>query len=135
MFGALISSLRVPELMAARRTDCIVPSESDTRAQTLLQKELLDLKEEDSAVSLSVIRVEYAAGAKSRPHIHPCPAFVYVVRGTIESQLEGEEKLACIRRGSIFFEPARRRDLIARNASSGGRQNFWRCPLARQAPL
>jgi quercetin dioxygenase-like cupin family protein len=123
MFGALMSSTRLPEWAAPKCVDSILHDDPETQVQVLLQKELPDVKEGNSAVSLSVLQVRYAPGARSRAHIHPAYAFVYVVRGEIESQLEGE-KGRIYTPGQVFFEAAGRKHLIARNANSTEEAEF-----------
>lgn len=122
-FGALALLVRVPEFVAAPLTPASVAGDPESRVETLLHKELSDFKEGDETLSLSVLRVQYAPSVTSRPHIHPSPAFVYVVRGTIESQLEREE-LRRYTPGQYFFEAARQRHIIARNASSAEPAEF-----------
>src|SRR5207302_4735587 len=92
-------------------TEPMQPGSADrsaTRVHILLQKELPGIKQDNAAVSISVLRVLYSPGAKSRPHIHSSPAFVYVIRGVIESQLEGEQ-IHSYREGEYFFEAVGRK--------------------------
>ena len=118
---AAFASLTVPfhfwELAAAPVRHLAATSETGTQVETLFRKDLPDLARGDNTASLSVLRVLYAPGGESRSHTHPVPAFVYVLRGVVESQVEGE----MTRRygaGEYFFEEAGHRHLLARNASS-----------------
>ena len=65
---------------------------------------------------LTLVELEYAPGALTPPHHHPGPVAVYVLEGAIESQVEGGP-LTTYRRGEAFFEPARGKHAISRNAS------------------
>ena len=64
----------------------------------------------------AMMELEYAPGAGTLPHSHPGPAAGYVLEGAIESQIEGG-RLTTYRRGETFFEPARGKHLVSRNAS------------------
>lgn len=90
---------------------------AQVQVETLIRKDLPDLGRGDTAPSVSVLRVRYAPGDQNRPHIHPVPAFVYVLRGVIESQVKGE-KIRRYASGEYFFEEPRHAHLVARNASS-----------------
>jgi quercetin dioxygenase-like cupin family protein len=86
-----------------------------TRVTVVLEqrlKEKLDGKE----AKLTVIELEYGPGAGTPPHSHPGPVVVYVLEGEIESQIEGRP-LSVYQRGESFFEPARGKHLVSRNAS------------------
>ncbi len=86
-----------------------------TRATVVLEqrpKEKLDGKE----AKLTVVELEYASGASTPPHSHPGPVVVYVLEGAIESQIDGGP-LSVYRQGESFFEPARGKHLVSRNAS------------------
>jgi len=116
-FGSLALPFQLREFSSADAREFSVTNNVDTQVQTLFRKELPDLGKGNDTASLSVLRVQYGPGAESRPHTHPATAFVYILRGAIESQVEGE----MIRRytaGEYFFEEARGRHLVARNASS-----------------
>jgi quercetin dioxygenase-like cupin family protein len=90
---------------------------ANAKVQTLFRKELPKSDTADGAMSFSVLHVRYAPGAESKPHTHPAIAFVYVLRGAIESQVEGEMPRQ-YSAGEYFFEEPRRRHLVARNASA-----------------
>src|SRR5215472_8813200 len=115
--GSAVLPFRFGKSAGACLTPVGVNNSSDTEVQTLFQKELPDLQKGDNTVSLSVLRVQYAPGAESRPHSHPVPVFVYILRGSIESQVEGERARRYLA-GEFFFEEARGKHLVARNASS-----------------
>lgn len=86
-----------------------------TKTKTVLEQ-LLKEKVDGKESKLTLIELEYAPGAGTPPHCHPGPVAVYVLEGAIQSQIEGG-RLTTYRRGETFFEPARGKHLISRNAS------------------
>jgi quercetin dioxygenase-like cupin family protein len=111
-FGALLPLLH-------RELPTVFADESgrtETRVQTLLRRELPKSETADDSISFSVLHVRYAPGAESKPHIHPVAAFVYVLSGAIDSQVEGEmpRKYSA---GEYFFEEPRHKHSVARNPS------------------
>lgn len=66
--------------------------------------------------SLEALRVTYAPGEASRPHVHGRDAYVYVLSGHIRSQLEGRP-VRTYAAGQSWFEPAGMRHLVSANAS------------------
>lgn len=66
--------------------------------------------------SLEALRVTYAPGEASRPHVHGRDAYVYVLSGRIRSQVEGQP-VRSYAAGQSWFEPAGVRHLVSANAS------------------
>jgi quercetin dioxygenase-like cupin family protein len=65
---------------------------------------------------VTMITVDYAPGAVDPVHRHDASAFIYVLEGTIEMQMEGGEK-ATLRPGQTFYEDPTRVHLVGRNVS------------------
>ncbi len=66
--------------------------------------------------SLEALRVTYAPGESSRPHVHDRDAYVYVLQGRVRSQVEGQP-VRVYAAGESWFEPAGARHLVSGNAS------------------
>lgn len=69
--------------------------------------------------SIVTAEVEFPPGVNSMPHHHAKSGFlyVYVLSGTIESQLEGEAAHV-YRAGDSFFEPPGAHHVLGRNLSA-----------------
>ena len=67
---------------------------------------------------LVVVRLDYAPGAKSKPHHHAPSAFIYayVLSGEIRSQV-GDEPVRIYRAGESFYEDPGAAHRISENAS------------------
>jgi quercetin dioxygenase-like cupin family protein len=65
---------------------------------------------------VEVITVEYAPGASSPKHRHDVAVFAYVLEGSVQSQLEGEE-LKTFKQGEMWWEPPGTAHVVSRNAS------------------
>lgn len=65
---------------------------------------------------LRIARIEFPPGASSPAHEHPGQVFVYVLEGTVVSQLKGgaEETFEA---GESFYEPSDAVHTVARNPS------------------
>jgi quercetin dioxygenase-like cupin family protein len=63
-----------------------------------------------------VITVEYAPGKGSPKHRHDMAVLAYVLKGAVETQLEGE-KLKTVHVGEMWYEPPGAIHLVSRNAS------------------
>jgi hypothetical protein len=83
------------QFAAAPAGQLAATNKAETQVETLFRKALPDLGDAENTASLSVLRVQYAPGGESRPHTHPVPAFVYVLRGVVESRVEGEMTRRC----------------------------------------
>ena len=73
--------------------------------------------------SLEALRVSYAPGESSRPHLHDRDAYVYVLHGHVRSQVEGQP-LRVYAAGESWFEPAGARHLVSANASDSAPATF-----------
>jgi quercetin dioxygenase-like cupin family protein len=67
-------------------------------------------------LGVKLVEVNYAPGASSKPHSHPCPVVVYVVDGTLRVQVKGEPE-AVYRAGETFYEAPNSAHLVSANAS------------------
>jgi quercetin dioxygenase-like cupin family protein len=60
--------------------------------------------------------VEFAPGESSQVHRHNCDLFVYVLEGTVETQLKGGS-LQTVKTGGVFYESPTDIHVVSRNAS------------------
>jgi quercetin dioxygenase-like cupin family protein len=69
--------------------------------------------------TMTVVAVDFAPGASSKPHRHPASGgiFVYVASGTVRSQVEGEE-VKVVRTGESWFEAPNAHHVLSANASA-----------------
>jgi quercetin dioxygenase-like cupin family protein len=65
---------------------------------------------------VSVVTVDFAPGAGFRPHRHPGSVFVYVLEGTVISQVE-PGKPVTYKAGEAWYEPPMHIHRVARNPS------------------
>jgi quercetin dioxygenase-like cupin family protein len=72
---------------------------------------------------VEMITVDYAPGAVDPVHRHDASAFIYVLEGTIEMQMEGSEKVT-IGPGQTFYEDPTRVHLVGRNTSDTAPAKF-----------
>ena len=70
-----------------------------------------------TADELEIILIEYQPGAAGTAHLHPVVGLNYIIEGTAESQYEGEA-LKTFHAGDSYQDPANKRHLIFRNAST-----------------
>jgi quercetin dioxygenase-like cupin family protein len=91
------------------------PAANSSKVSKLLQKDLPPGASEE----VTVVTVDYAAGAGSEAHRHPGPVIGYVLEGEVVIEVEGAEgtPLKTFRAGEIFFEPAGAVHKVSRNAS------------------
>ncbi len=69
------------------------------KATTLMDKELPDFPGKDGMVEL----VDFAPGEVSQPHRHNADLFVFVLEGTIVTQVEGEAPKN-LKAGDVFYK-------------------------------
>ncbi|MCW5889064.1 MAG: cupin domain-containing protein [bacterium] len=72
---------------------------------------------------VTMITVDYAPGAVDPVHRHDASAFIYVLEGTIEMQMEGGE-MVTLRPGETFYEDPTRVHLVGRNPSATAPAKF-----------
>jgi quercetin dioxygenase-like cupin family protein len=83
------------------------------KAMTLMVKELPDFPGKDGMVEV----VDFAPGEVSQPHRHNADLFVYVLEGTIVTQVEGEAPKS-LKAGDVFYESPTDVHVVSRNASA-----------------
>jgi quercetin dioxygenase-like cupin family protein len=83
------------------------------KATTLMIKGLPDFPGKDGMVEV----VDFAPGEASQPHRHNADLFVYVLEGTIVTQVEGEASKN-LKAGDVFYESPMDVHVVSRNASA-----------------
>ena len=83
------------------------------KATTLMVKELPDFPGKDGMVEV----VDFAPGEVSQSHRHNADLFVYVLEGTIATQVEGEAPKS-LKAGDVFYESPTDVHIVSRNASA-----------------
>ena len=69
------------------------------KATTLMAKDLPDLPGKEGMVEI----VEFAPGEVSQPHRHNADLFVYVLEGSIVTQVKGDNPQT-VHAGGVFYE-------------------------------
>ena len=82
-------------------------------ATTLMAKGLPDFPGKEGMVEL----VEFAPGEVSQPHRHNADLFVYVLEGSVVTQLKGEAP-QIVNAGGVFYESPTAVHIVSRNASA-----------------
>ncbi len=82
------------------------------KATTLMTKELPDFPGKEGMVEL----VEFAPGEVSQPHRHNADLFVYVLEGSVVTQVKGENPKT-VHTGGVFYESPTDVHSVSRNAS------------------
>ncbi len=82
-------------------------------ASSLLAKDLPDVPGKEGMVEL----VDFAPGEASERHRHNADLFVYVLEGTVVTQLEGEAPKT-LHAGEVFTESPSDIHVVSRNAST-----------------
>jgi quercetin dioxygenase-like cupin family protein len=83
------------------------------KVMTLMVKELPDFPGKDGMVEV----VDFTPGEVSQPHRHNADLFVYVLEGTIVTQVEGEAPKS-LKAGDVFYESPTDVHVVSRNASA-----------------
>ena len=71
-----------------------------------------------ASLSMKILEVHYGPGESSTPHRHPFPVMVYVLEGTIRSQVEGQPEAKVYHAGESFYEAPSVAHLVSANASA-----------------
>ena len=79
---------------------------------TLMTKDLPDVPGKEGMIET----VDFAPGEVSQPHRHNADLFVYVLEGTIITQVKGASPLT-VRAGEVFYESPADIHSVSRNAS------------------
>ena len=80
-------------------------------AQTQLLKEKTTDIPTGGEHEARIFSVDLPAGASGSWHTHPAPVFIYVERGTLKTQGEGEETEE-VNAGQAFVDPANKKHLM-----------------------
>jgi quercetin dioxygenase-like cupin family protein len=83
------------------------------KATALMVKALPDLPGKDGMVEV----VDFTPGEVSQPHRHNADLFVYVLEGSIVTQVEGEAPKN-LKAGDVFYESPTDVHVVSRNASA-----------------
>jgi len=87
-------------------------ADGDVKVTTLMRQPLPDYPGKDGLL----VSVEFAPGHVDAAHRHPGHAFVYVLEGSVEMQMEGGE-LRTLKPGDTFYENPRDNHSVGRNVS------------------
>jgi quercetin dioxygenase-like cupin family protein len=83
------------------------------KATTLMTKGLPDFPGKEGMVEL----VEFAPGEVSQPHRHNADLFVYVLEGSVVTQVKGQAPQT-VNTGGVFYESPTDVHVVSRNASA-----------------
>ena len=83
------------------------------KATTLMVKELPDFPGKEGMVEV----VDFAPGAVSQPHRHNADLFVYVLEGSVVTQVKGDAPKT-MNAGEVFYESPTEVHTVSRNASA-----------------
>jgi quercetin dioxygenase-like cupin family protein len=103
---ALLAALLLPGAVQADG------AHGGVKVAPLMRQALAELPGKDGVL----ITVEFAPGHVDAAHRHPGHAFVYVLEGTVEMQMEGGE-LRTLKPGDAFYENPKDNHLVGRNLS------------------
>ncbi len=78
---------------------------------------------------VDVKKIDFSGGFQGGIHHHPCPVMGYIVSGTIDYQIEGED-LKTLKAGDVFYEPANKTITKFDNASATESATFLAIYLA-----
>jgi quercetin dioxygenase-like cupin family protein len=79
----------------------------------LMTQDLPDVPGKEGMIEI----VDFAPGESSQVHRHNCDLFVYVLEGTVQSQLKGGALLT-LDTGGVYYESPTDIHLVSRNASA-----------------
>ena len=82
------------------------------KATTLMTKDLPDFPGKEGMVEL----VEFAPGEVSQPHRHNADLFVYVLEGSVVTQVKGDNPKT-VHAGGVFYKSPTDVHSVSRNAS------------------
>jgi len=90
------------------------PAKREERASVLLSQPLPNL--DGTHLVTTLVEVRYGPGESSPVHSHPCPVIVYVVAGSVKSQVQGGQE-AIYKPGQSFYEGPGSIHTVSGNAS------------------
>lgn len=80
-------------------------------------------KMDGTHLKATLVEVNYGPGESSTPHTHPCPVIVYVLEGSVRTQVTGQPE-AIYKAGQSFYEAPNGVHLVSANASKTDRARF-----------
>jgi quercetin dioxygenase-like cupin family protein len=80
-------------------------------------------KMDGTHLKATLVEVNYGPGESSEPHTHPCPVIVYVLEGSLRTQVTGQPE-AIYKAGQSFYEAPNGVHLVSANASKTDRARF-----------
>ena len=83
------------------------------KATTLMAREFPDFPGKEGMVEV----VDFAPGEVSQPHRHNADLFVYVLEGSVVTQVEGDDPKT-VNAGEVFYEAPTDVHIVSRNASA-----------------
>ncbi|MEV4600720.1 cupin domain-containing protein [Amycolatopsis sp. NPDC049253] len=92
------------------------PAEHQTKAGAvtrLMTQSLPDVQGKEGMIEI----VDFAPGEASQVHRHNCDLFVYVLEGSVVTQVKGG-KLQTVATGGVFYESPTDVHVVSRNASA-----------------
>ncbi len=85
---------------------------AEDAVSVLIKQRLADMTGKEATVQT----VDYAPGAESIPHLHPGSVFVYVLEGTVVTQVEGDTPMT-FTKGESWYESPKKPHVVSKNAS------------------
>jgi quercetin dioxygenase-like cupin family protein len=85
---------------------------AEDTVSVLMKQRLADMTGKEATVQT----VDYAPGAASIPHLHPGSAFVYVLEGSVVTQVEGDSPMTYTK-GQSWYESPKKPHVVSKNAS------------------
>jgi quercetin dioxygenase-like cupin family protein len=80
-------------------------------------------KMDGTHLKATLVEANYGPGESSEPHTHPCPVIVYVLEGSLRTQVTGQPE-AIYKAGQSFYEAPNGVHLVSANASKTDRARF-----------
>lgn len=85
---------------------------AEDTVSVLMKQRLADMTGKEATVQT----VDYAPGAESIPHLHPGSVFVYVLEGSVVTQVEGDSPMTYTK-GQSWYESPKKPHVVSKNAS------------------
>jgi Uncharacterized conserved protein, contains double-stranded beta-helix domain len=86
---------------------------AEDTVSVLMKQRLADMTGKEATVQT----VDYAPGAASIPYLHPGSVFVYVLEGTVVTQVEGD-RLMTYTKGQSWYESPKKPHVVSKNGST-----------------
>jgi quercetin dioxygenase-like cupin family protein len=87
---------------------------SGTRVRSVFTSALPEM--DGTHLKATLVEVNYGPGESSAPHTHPCPVIVYVLEGSLRTQVTGQPE-TIYQAGQSFYEAPNGVHLVSANAS------------------